>query len=99
MEKHHCKHFLCKICEFLDGEIEQTCCVEIEQHIEECEECRIVVSTMQTTMRVCRDLGCEDIPDTIRIRLHQEIRRRLFEEKLIEYFEYGEHDNRRDGRV
>lgn len=96
MEKHHCKHFLCKICEFLDGEAEQTCCVEVEQHMEECEECRIVVSTMRTTIRVCKELNCEEIPDTTRIRFRQEMKRRLYEERLIEYFGHDDFGSRRE---
>ncbi len=86
VDSHHCSEFFCKLGDFLDGELEARCCTEMTEHVEGCEHCRIVIRTIQTTMSICHEHATEDVPDTVKMRVHRVIRERLLEERLIDEF-------------
>ncbi len=45
-----CKMLLSYISEYIDGELEAQLCVEIEKHLAECEDCRVLVDTTHKTV-------------------------------------------------
>ena len=40
-----CKHLLGNLSEYIDGELQAELCAELEQHLQECDDCRVVVDT------------------------------------------------------
>ncbi len=53
MENHHtgnCHHLLGSLSEYLDGELEARLCAELESHLTDCENCRVVVDTLRRTV-------------------------------------------------
>lgn len=58
---------------YLDGEASEALCRQIEQHLENCEDCRVVVDTLRKTVELVRDLPQPDLPGGARERLYQSL--------------------------
>jgi hypothetical protein len=80
----HCHELLGKLGDFLDGEADAECCMQFENHIEICERCSIVIRTLRATMKVCRDNICEEVPETVQIRMRKVIWERIIREEIID---------------
>jgi mycothiol system anti-sigma-R factor len=53
MEKHlHCKEFVDTISSYLDGDLSEELCAELDKHLSACENCRIVVNTLRKTIDI-----------------------------------------------
>jgi anti-sigma factor (TIGR02949 family) len=67
---HNCKNLLASISEFVDGDLPADLCAELEKHLAECENCRIVVNTLRKTIELYQE--CEEdqpMPNAARERL------------------------------
>lgn len=70
---HHdemCRLLLRELSAYLDGEADASLCREIERHIAECENCRIVVDTLGRTITLYRTSGHARLPHEARERLY-----------------------------
>lgn len=50
---HHdpsCHELLASLSEYVDGELSKDICAEIEKHLNECSDCKIVVDTLRKTI-------------------------------------------------
>jgi anti-sigma factor RsiW len=45
-----CKYFLGFLSDYVDGELSEDLCREIENHTAECQNCRVVVETLHKTI-------------------------------------------------
>ena len=45
-----CEKLLGSLSDYIDGELRDELCLEIEKHIAGCENCRVVVDTMKKTI-------------------------------------------------
>ena len=45
-----CRDLLNSLSEYVDGSLQEEFCVEIERHMIGCEDCRIVIDTLQKTV-------------------------------------------------
>lgn len=63
--------YLEQLSEFVDGELAPELCAELEQHIAQCENCRIVVDTLRQTITLYRALGADEpeLPAEVEERL------------------------------
>ena len=66
-----CRESLGALSEYLDGELEAAFCAEIEEHLEHCGDCRILVDTLRQTITLYRTLGHETLPPEARARLYE----------------------------
>lgn len=64
-----CKELLVSLSDYLDGEAAEALCAEIERHLADCEDCRVVVDTLRKTILLYRTLPPPSPPQTIRARL------------------------------
>ena len=70
MNKHECQHLLGELSDYVDGELEEAMCEEIERHLADCENCRIVVDTLEKTVYLYRATAQETtVPEEVRQRL------------------------------
>ncbi len=65
-----CRLLLRELSAYLDGEAEESLCREIEQHMTECENCRVVVDTLARTIKLYRISGHAHLPPDARQRLY-----------------------------
>lgn len=71
--KHDCRQMLGDLSVYLDGEASEELCAEIEQHMANCQDCRIVVDTLRQTVHLYRDLPQPTLPAGARERLYQSL--------------------------
>jgi predicted anti-sigma-YlaC factor YlaD len=55
MRKHNhdhqdCSYLLSSLSDFIDGNLEEMLCEEIERHVADCENCRVVIDTLEKTI-------------------------------------------------
>lgn len=67
----NCIHLLNSLSSYIDGELEASLCVELEKHLEDCENCTIVVDSLRKTVMLYRDTGAD-------VEVSPEMRQRLF---------------------
>ena len=76
-----CHNLLGSLSGFLDGELESDLCAQIERHLAECPDCKIVVDTLQKTVSLYHTVSEQDtVPAGVRQRLF----RRLEIEDLLD---------------
>ena len=75
-----CKEVLASISNYLDGELDPTACDAIEQHCLACPSCATLVNGLRETVGLCREAGTVPLPDTVRQRARESVRRLLDQE-------------------
>ncbi|WP_376790139.1 anti-sigma factor family protein [Thermoflexus sp.] len=64
-----CEGWLGRISLYLDGELAEHLCRELEQHLTECPECHVVFNTTRRTIELYRRYGRISMPEEARERL------------------------------
>jgi predicted anti-sigma-YlaC factor YlaD len=64
-----CREIKDKLSAYLDGELESALCAEIEQHLRGCDDCRVMVDTLNKTIMLYRNYGQETVPPEVHERL------------------------------
>lgn len=79
-----CKSMLGTLSDYIDRELEAELCREIERHVAECENCRIVVDTIRRTVELVQvsNPNEEALPEDVRSRLYMRL-------DLTEYMKGG----------
>ena len=73
-EHKECRHLLGSLSEYVDGTLEAELCSELERHLAECENCRIVVDSLTKTVYLYQTTSNqESVPDGLRDRLFQRL--------------------------
>jgi anti-sigma factor (TIGR02949 family) len=81
-EHKNCRQLLGSLSEYVDGELDEELCRVLEHHLEDCEDCRIVVDTLRKTVYLYHaTAGTENIPSDIRQRLYKSLNIENFLEK------------------
>jgi anti-sigma factor (TIGR02949 family) len=69
-DQHSCHDLLASLSDYVDGELSENLCAELERHMHQCENCRIVVDTLKKTIDLYHtDLTPEPLPVDVRDRL------------------------------
>lgn len=70
----NCGNFLYSLSEYVDGELSESLCKEIEIHMSHCEDCQIVVNTLQKTVDLYHEIAQKpEIPLDVRKRLFKRL--------------------------
>ncbi len=71
MHQHEdCHQLLNSLSDYIDGDLQQELCDEIELHMKDCENCRIVVDTLNKTVSLYQSSSEPAVvPDDVRQRL------------------------------
>ena len=72
-----CKDVLANISSYLDGELDTAACDAIEQHCLTCASCATVVNGLRETIGLCRQAATLPLPDDVRRRARESVRRLL----------------------
>ena len=65
-----CQQLVTTLSDYVDGTLDESLCEVLERHLEECENCQIVVNTLKKTVELYRMTPCEDVPEDVRERLY-----------------------------
>lgn len=65
-----CQQLLGSLSEYIDGELQAELCAALEAHLQECENCRVVVNTLRKTIELYKETSAPDeLPGAVRERL------------------------------
>jgi anti-sigma factor RsiW len=74
MDHENCRRLLASLSEYVDGTLEKELCLEIERHLEGCEDCRIVVDSLHKTILLYHTTAAEvTMPEEVRQRLYSRL--------------------------
>lgn len=66
----NCHALLGSLCDYVDGCLSVELCQEIDRHLEECQDCRVVVDTLSKTIYLYKKCAeDEQVPGEVRERL------------------------------
>ena len=71
-----CLDYISELNDYLDGQIDPSLCSEIEKHIGQCNNCRIMVDTMRQTVKLCREGQEEKLPAELEEKLNSILKER-----------------------
>lgn len=73
-KNHNCRHLLDSLSEYIDGELNQSICDEIDRHLKDCEDCRVVVNTLEKTVYLYHETAHQqELPVDVKKRLYKKL--------------------------
>jgi predicted anti-sigma-YlaC factor YlaD len=72
-----CKDIIKELSGYLNGESDGALMAEVERHLSNCEDCRLVVDTTRKTIHLYCNSQPAPLPDDVRGRLHKALENRL----------------------
>ena len=73
MEDENCKGLLGALSDYVDGTAKDELCRELERHLADCENCRVVVDTLKKTVYLYQSNTETDLPIGVRKRLFKRL--------------------------
>jgi predicted anti-sigma-YlaC factor YlaD len=72
MDHESCRFLLSSLSDYVDGELGDELCAEIDRHLQSCENCRIVIDSLKKTVYLYHVTSMEPpmVPDDVRERLY-----------------------------
>lgn len=68
-----CSEFLKELTDYLDGSIEETTRLELEEHLIWCKDCYVVCNTTQKTIEIYKNHQLYELPESLRNKLRAAI--------------------------
>ncbi len=69
--RHDCRELLGELSDYVDGELEAALCAELEAHLAQCPDCRVLVDTLRRTIVLYRTQPHRAVPDDVKARLYR----------------------------
>lgn len=70
----NCRHLLASLSDYVDGELGDELCAELEQHLAGCKDCQVVVDTMRKTISLYHSNSMPpEVPSEVRQRLYKRL--------------------------
>jgi anti-sigma factor (TIGR02949 family) len=66
-----CRELLGHLSDYIDGELESAICAQLEAHLAECPDCRVMVDTVRKTIILYRSQVADELPSDVRERLYR----------------------------
>lgn len=63
--------------DYLEQDLQEEVCAHLKAHLAECEDCRIYVKTIETTVVLYKHCPGSDVPEEVSIDLRQSLRARI----------------------
>lgn len=76
----NCGAFLEELSDYVDGVLGEALCAEIERHIADCDDCRVVVDTLKMTIYLYHETS------NVKAVIPMDVRERLFHRLNLEDF-------------
>jgi len=73
MVNENCKSLLSSLSDYVDGTVQEELCRDLERHLAECEDCRIVVDTLKKTVYLYHSNKDTGLPVAVRERLFKSL--------------------------
>jgi len=60
-----CRELFARLSEYVDGELSQEICQDIQRHLAACDPCAAVANTLRATAELCRRLPAPSLPSEL----------------------------------
>jgi len=67
----NCQELLGQLSDYVDGELEAALCSELEAHLTDCPDCRIMVDTVRKTITLYHTQAADSLPSDVQDRLYR----------------------------
>jgi hypothetical protein len=67
----HCLELFEKLSEYLDNELDEVSCKNIEKHVQECVPCFVCLQTLKRTVDLCKQVGERPVPEAFSRKLKE----------------------------
>ncbi len=64
-----CLQLFARMSEYIDNELDEATCREIERHISTCAPCQVCLATLKRTITLCKHLQEQPVPKDLRANL------------------------------
>lgn len=71
LEMMKCRQLFALLSEFIDRELSEEICREIQAHLSDCDPCKAFLRTLQKTVEICQKLPSEPFPEEARLELRE----------------------------
>lgn len=71
-----CKEVVKEISNYLDGDLDEETKNQLREHLKKCSNCQVIFDTTRKTIELYCDGELFPLPDAVRERLHQALRRK-----------------------
>lgn len=68
-----CLEMFAKLSEYIDNELDDLTCRDIERHARECIRCQTCLETLKRSIELCRNADDKPVPKTFSLRLKEVI--------------------------
>jgi anti-sigma factor RsiW len=66
-----CRELLSQLSDYIDGELEAALCDELEAHLADCPNCRVMVDTVRKTITLYQTATPAELPPDVEARLYR----------------------------
>jgi len=66
-----CLAMFAKLSDYIDNELDDLTCRDIERHARECIRCQMCLETLKRTIDLCRNAGDKPVPETFSLKLKE----------------------------
>jgi len=66
----HCLELFKRLSEYIDDELDEQTCEEIERHVRECTLCRVCLETLKRSVDICRHTETQSMPASLSKRIN-----------------------------
>jgi RNA polymerase sigma-70 factor, ECF subfamily len=70
---HRCKQMFAELSDYLDEQLDDSLCVELEKHLDGCGPCQVFLASLEATIQECRELPPERLPGKKTAQLGKEL--------------------------
>lgn len=71
-----CKELLAQLGEYIDGELDDCLCEALEEHLDGCDPCRVVVDNLRGTVQIYKNCEPYQVPIEFQKHLSELLRKR-----------------------
>lgn len=71
-----CRKLLGDMCDYVDGELPEELCKDLERHLEHCPNCRVMLDSLTKTIRIYREGVEEPLPEHLKTSLQAALAKR-----------------------
>ena len=75
----NCQDVIHELSNYIDGDLDAALKKELESHLKDCRDCRLVVDQTKKTIEIFCDSEPIELPGELRNRLHDAVRRKMKE--------------------
>ena len=73
----NCRDVILEVSSYLDGDLGPEALLELQVHLDRCQDCRVIVDTVRKTIDIYCKAEPVPLPDEVRTRLHDALVKRL----------------------